>query len=141
VTGAQGSTQAGVVGAIGRAGEAGPQGPVGATGARGPVGAVKRWMLFRDFQFGYNSSVLRSSEMDKVLVIARYVKQNPSIRIAIDSSPYTSYNKDLSDRRSRAIRDALMKYGVQSADIQMGSYGNQKILRDDRTAVLFGSVN
>jgi outer membrane protein OmpA-like peptidoglycan-associated protein len=79
--------------------------------------------------------------MDKVLAIARYVRENPSIRIAIDSSAYTSYNKDLSDRRSRAIRDALMKYGVESADIQMGSYGNKKLLRDDRTAVLFGSVN
>jgi outer membrane protein OmpA-like peptidoglycan-associated protein len=79
--------------------------------------------------------------MDKVLEIARYVKQNPSIRIAIDSSMYTSYNKDLSDRRSRSIREALMRYGVQSADITMGTYGNKKLLRDDRTAVLFGSVN
>jgi outer membrane protein OmpA-like peptidoglycan-associated protein len=69
------------------------------------------------------------------------MKDNPSQRVAIDGSMYTSGNQDLSDRRSRSIRDALIKAGVPADRIQIGAYGNKKLLRDDRTSVLLGSVN
>jgi len=140
-TGAPGGTQSGVAGAIGRAGEAGPEGPVGATGSRGPVGEAKSWTVYQDFQFGYNSSTLRRSENDKISAIARYLRENPSLKVAIDSSKYTLGNRDLADKRSRSIRDALINAGVPSENIRMGTYGNKQLMQDDRTSVLVGYMN
>jgi outer membrane protein OmpA-like peptidoglycan-associated protein len=130
-----------VAGAVGPAGEAGPQGPVGATGAQGTVGVVKRWTLYRDFQFEKNQSTLSGSENEKVLGVARYIKENPSLRIAIDCSKDTPRNQDLSDRRCRAIRDTLIKAGVSSDSIQIGEYGDKKLMRDSRVALLLSSTN
>jgi outer membrane protein OmpA-like peptidoglycan-associated protein len=140
-TGAQGNTQEGFTGAIGRAGEAGPQGPVGATGAVGPVGELKRWVVYRDFQFANNRSDLSSSDKKTVSEIALYLKDNPSLRIAIDCSMESPRNQTLSDQRSSAIRSALIKAGVPSANIQIGEYGDKKSMRDNRTAVLVSSIN
>ena len=130
-----------MAGVVGPAGEVGPQGPVGATGAQGPTGVVKRWTLYRDFQFANNRSDLSSSENDKVLGVARYIKENPSLRIAIDYSRDTSRNQDLAGRRCSAIRGALVKAGVPSDSIQIGAYGDQKLMRDSRIALLVSSAN
>jgi outer membrane protein OmpA-like peptidoglycan-associated protein len=140
-TGAQGGTQAGVAGAVGLAGEAGPQGPVGAMGAQGTVGVVKRWTLYRDFQFANNESVLSRSDNDKVLGIASYIKENPSLKIAIDCSKDTPRNQDLSDKRCSAIRVALIKAGVPLDSIQIGEYGDKKLMHDSRVALLVSSAN
>jgi outer membrane protein OmpA-like peptidoglycan-associated protein len=140
-TGAQGSTTDGNAGGVGRVGEAGPQGPVGATGAQGPVGVVKRWTLYRDFQFANNRTDLSSSENDKVLGIARYIQENPSLKIAIDSSKDTARNQDLSDRRCRTIRDALIKAGVASDSIQIGEYGDKALMPNSRIALLVSTTN
>jgi outer membrane protein OmpA-like peptidoglycan-associated protein len=138
-TGAPGGTQSGVAGAIGPAGEAGPQGPVGATGAQGPLGEVKSWTVYQDFTFDNNSATLHRVQNDKVLAIARHLRENPSQTVAIDSSQYKSGNKDLADRRSRSIREALINAGVPSESIRMGTYGNKNVMRSDRTSVLFGN--
>jgi outer membrane protein OmpA-like peptidoglycan-associated protein len=140
-TGAQGSTQDGITGAVGRAGEAGPQGTAGATGAQGPTGIVTRWTLYRDFRFNGNGSDLPSSENDKVLAVAQYLKENPSLKIAIDCSMDTPRNQDLSDKRCSSIRDALTNAGVPSASIQIGAYGDKKLLPIGGIALLVRSDN
>jgi outer membrane protein OmpA-like peptidoglycan-associated protein len=102
---------------------------------------VNRWTLYRDFRFDNNRSDLSSSENDKVLAVARYIRENPSLRIAIDSSMDTSRNQDLSAKRSRSIRDALIKAGVPADNIQIGPYGDKKLMNDSRTAVLVRTAN
>jgi len=143
--GAQGSTTAGVVGAVGSAGKAGPKGLAGAAGAPGPAGVVSLWTLYRDFRFDYNQSDLQSSETNKVSEIARYLQANPSLKVAIDGSmdPRGSdpRNQDLSDRRVSAIRDALVKAGVPATKIQMGAFGDTRLARDRRVAVLVCTAN
>jgi outer membrane protein OmpA-like peptidoglycan-associated protein len=102
---------------------------------------VKRWTLYRDFQFDNNQSYLSWSENDKVLGVARYIKQNPSLRIAIDCSKDTPGNQGLSDRRCSAIRHALIQAGVPSDSIQIGEYGDKKLMHDSRIAVLVSTAN
>ena len=102
---------------------------------------VKRWTLYRDFQFANNRSDLSSSENNKVLGVARYIKENPSLRIAIDCSKDTPRNQDLSDKRCRAIRDALIEAGVPSGSIQIGEYGDKKLMPSSRVALLVSSIN
>ena len=76
-----------------------------------------------------------------MLEIARYIKENPSVKIAVDGSLDGSRNQGLSDRRSRSIRDALIKAGVPAENIRVGTYGDKKLMHDSRTAVLVRSEN
>jgi outer membrane protein OmpA-like peptidoglycan-associated protein len=102
---------------------------------------VKRWTLYRDFRFDNDRSELRSSENSKVLEVARYIKENPSLSVAIDSSMDAPRNQELSNRRSRAIRDALIKAGVPSDSIQIGAYGDKKLMPDSRISLLVSTAN
>ena len=102
---------------------------------------VTRWTLYRDFQFANNRSELSSSDNDKVLGVARYIKENPSLRIAIDCSKDAPGNKDLSDKRCSAIRNALIEAGVPSDSIQVGEYGDKKLMHDSQIALLVSSAN
>jgi outer membrane protein OmpA-like peptidoglycan-associated protein len=102
---------------------------------------VKRWTLYRDFRFESNRSDLSSSENDKVSAVARYIKENPSLRIAIDSSMDGSRNQELADSRSRSIRDALIKAGVPAESIQIGAYGDKKLMPNSRIALLVSTGN
>jgi outer membrane protein OmpA-like peptidoglycan-associated protein len=76
-----------------------------------------------------------------VLGVARYIKDNPSLRIAIDNSMDSSRNQDLSNKRSRSIRDALINAGVPSDNIQIGAYGDKKAMPNSRIALLISSIN
>ena len=103
------------------------------------------WTLYRDFQFDYNQPNLRASETKKVSEIARYLKGNPSLKVAIDPSlnfrGTDPRNQDLSDQRVSAIRDALIKAGVPAAKIQTGAFGDPKLARDGRIALLVRTDN
>lgn len=102
---------------------------------------VARWTLYRDFRFEYNRSDLPSSENDKVLGVALYIRENPSLRIAIDCSLDTPRNPDLAEKRCNSIRAALMQAGVSSGNIQLGEYGDKKLMPAGRIAVLVRTQN
>ena len=102
---------------------------------------VKRWTLYHDFQFDNNRSDLALFENDNVLGLAHYIKENPSVRIALDCSKDAPRNKDMSDKRCRAIRDALIEAGVPSDSIQAGEYGDKKLMHVGRIAALVSTTN
>jgi outer membrane protein OmpA-like peptidoglycan-associated protein len=83
--------------------------------------------------------------MKKVSEIARYMKNNPSLAVGLDGSMdprgTDPRNQDLSDRRVRAIRDALVEAGVPSYRIQIGPYGETHLAQDRRVAVLISTAN
>jgi outer membrane protein OmpA-like peptidoglycan-associated protein len=78
--------------------------------------------------------------MTKVSDIAQYSKENPSLKIGIDGAMNTGgsnpRNEDLSDQRVNSIRTALIKAGVPRARIQTGVFGDARLARDRRVAVL-----
>jgi len=130
---------AGADGSTGPAGDAGPQGPAGETGARGPAGVVSRWTSYRAFWFDSNTSELRSSDIDQVSEIADYMQENPSLKIGIDGSiPRGSDTSklDLAGLRIIAVRNALIKAGVSASRIEMGTFGDPKLVRERRIEVL-----
>jgi outer membrane protein OmpA-like peptidoglycan-associated protein len=147
----------GMAGAAGTIGPMGPAGPAGAQGPAGPVGpqaaAAKQWSSFRDFLFDFDKSAIRSNETSHVSDIAAYMKQNASARVGIDghADPRGTdpYNQSLSERRVNAIRDALVKAGVQDGRIHTGAFGETQPKcnestetcwqRDRRVEVLIGT--
>jgi outer membrane protein OmpA-like peptidoglycan-associated protein len=101
--------------------------------------------LYRDFQFDYNQSDLQASETKKVSEIAQYLKNNPSLKVAIDGTMdprgNDPRNQDLSDQRVDSIRDALINAGVPTSKIQLGAFGDTRLTRDRRVAVLVRTAN
>ena len=109
------------------------------TGAQGPAGAVYRWTSYRAFWFDSDTTNLRSSDMSQVAEIAEYMKQNPSLKIGIDGSSPSGANRrarDLADRRSTAVRNALIDAGVPGSRIEMGAFGDRHLVREGRVEVL-----
>ena len=102
---------------------------------------MTRWTLYRDFRFENNQPDLPSAENDKVLSVAHYLQENPSLKIAIDCSMDTPRNQALSDRRCNSIRGALIRAGVPASSIQIGSYGDKTLLPARRIAVLVRTDN
>ena len=132
----------GVAGPAGRAGVAGEQGQTGPMGAQGPVGAVGHWNSYREFTFESNHSDIQASDRSTVSEIATYMKQNPSLQIGIDGNTdprSTTDNRELSERRVTAVRDALIQEGVPAHRIQTGAFGDQNNRRDRRVEVLISS--
>jgi outer membrane protein OmpA-like peptidoglycan-associated protein len=141
-TGAQGQTTAGVAGAAGPAGAAGAQGPAGPTGATGPAGIVAGWQNYKELWFDANKADLQPSEQAKLSEIAAYLKQNPSLQIAIDATPAARDQQkqafqDLSNSRVQVIRESLIKAGVPSEKIKDGAFGDPNLRGERRVQVLF----
>lgn len=104
------------------------------------MGVATGWTLYRELRFDFNRSNLQSSETRKVSEIANHLNRNPALNVAIDGSmdPRGSdpRDQDLSDRRVNVVRDALIKAGVPASRIQRGAFGDTKLVRDRRVAVL-----
>ena len=107
----------------------GPGGPAGSQGAAGATPAAA-WQTFRDILFDYDRSVIRATETSKISEIDAYLRQNPNVNLRIDghADPRGSdkYNLALSERRVKAVRDALVKAGVSTGRISTGAYGESR---------------
>jgi outer membrane protein OmpA-like peptidoglycan-associated protein len=118
---------------------------MGATGAQGRVGVVGAWTSYREFWFDYDSAEMNGANMSTVAEIATYLNRNPSLDIGIDGSMdprgTDPPDQDLSNRRVRAIHDALVNAGVPGQKIKTGAFGDTQLRRDRRVEVLFASAN
>jgi outer membrane protein OmpA-like peptidoglycan-associated protein len=50
-------------------------------------------------------------------------------------------DQKLSDRRVSAVRDALIQAGVPASKIEMGAFGDTRLVRDRRLEVLIKTAN
>jgi peptidoglycan-associated lipoprotein len=117
-----------VAGGSGPSGPAGPAGPAGAAGERGAAGA-ERWTSFRDVLFDYDKSDIRAGERSKIQEIETYMRQNPNAELALegfaDPRGTDQYNLRLSDRRVKAVQQALVGAGVNANRIRIGAQGEK----------------
>ena len=111
---------------MGPQGVQGPGGPAGSQGAAGATPAPA-WQSFRDILFDYDRSVIRATETSKITEIETYLRQNPNVNLRLDghADPRGSnkYNLALSERRVKAVRDALAKAGVSASRMSTGAHG------------------
>jgi outer membrane protein OmpA-like peptidoglycan-associated protein len=106
---------------------------------------VNRWTQYRDFAFDANKSDLRTSETGKAAEIAAYLKQNPSLQVGLEGSMDVRGTdqrdaglRDLSDRRVKLVRDALIQAGVPALKIKTGAFGDAR-RHDQQVAVLIST--
>ncbi len=86
-------------------------------------GNVNRAM-YQPVYFAFDSYQVDGSEMGKVQQVANAVGGKQIIVAGFtDERGTAEYNRGLGERRALAVRDALIQYGVNAANIQTVSFG------------------
>lgn len=84
--------------------------------------------------FDFDSSLIKASERPKINAVGDELKARPETRLMIDGHcderGTEEYNRALGERRALAIRETLIKYGINPARMSTRSWG------EDRPAVI-----
>lgn len=80
--------------------------------------------------FDYDSAQIRESERPKIDAAADYLKKNAGVGVIIegncDERGSAEYNLALGERRALAVRAYLIGLGIDGANIQTKSYGEEQ---------------
>ena len=116
---------AGPAGPAGSPGLAGLSGQPGLSGGQGSQGAAARWESFKDILFDFDRSNVRTDERDTIKQIVQFMKEHPTFEVGLegyaDPRGTDAYNQALSERRVKAIRDALVASGAVKDGIRIGA--------------------
>ncbi len=92
---------------------------------------VVKKQILASVRFDINSSKISKMEMVNVYNVAEYLKANPEVAIVINGyadkdTGSKKYNRELSEKRAKAVCDALVKYGVDKKQLSVMSHGSKK---------------
>ena len=116
-------------------GETGPGG-LGDAHVSNPAGSHEGWL--EDAQalktetvyFDYDSSVLKAAEKPKVAAVADYLKANSGKAVKVegncDERGTEEYNRSLGERRALAVREEIIRLGVDPTRVDTISYGKDR---------------
>src|ERR1039458_6722732 len=80
--------------------------------------------------FDFDSSVLKAAEKPKVSAVADYLKANSAAAVKVegncDERGTEEYNRSLGERRALAVREELIRLGVDPTRADTISYGKDK---------------
>jgi len=80
--------------------------------------------------FDFDSSVLKASEKPKVSAVADYLKANAANAVRVegncDERGTEEYNRSLGERRALAVREELVRLGIDPTRVDTISYGKDK---------------
>ena len=80
--------------------------------------------------FDFDSSVLKTSEKSKVSAVADYLKANSAAAVKVegncDERGTEEYNRSLGERRALAVREELIRLGVDPTRVDTISFGKDK---------------
>ena len=80
--------------------------------------------------FDFDSSVLKTAEKPKVSAVADYLKANSAAAVKVegncDERGTEEYNRSLGERRALAVREELIRLGVDPTRVDTISYGKDK---------------
>lgn len=89
-------------------------------------------------QFAYNKAEILAASDDLLNDVATVMKQHPEVqKIRIEghasSEGNDKYNKDLSDRRAKAVMGFLVKVGVDPNRMEAVGYGEERPIADNES--------
>jgi peptidoglycan-associated lipoprotein len=77
--------------------------------------------------FAFDSAVVRTDQKPKVAAVAAYLKSNPAKAVEIeghcDERGTAEYNRALGERRALALREELIRLGIEPVRVDTISYG------------------
>ena len=90
--------------------------------------------------FDHDKDVIRPTELNAIYKAFASLNKNPSYQLSIlgyasPTSSSSDYNQKLSERRTKALKDKLVKMGLDESRIETGSFGkdlgrNNEIVHD-----------
>jgi outer membrane protein OmpA-like peptidoglycan-associated protein len=103
------------------------------TGVSQDITDRSKWVRSSD-QFGadtvhfdYDSSVVKASEKTHVTALADYLRSNPSTAIEVqghcDERGTEEYNRSLGERRAIALREEIVRMGIEANRVDTISFG------------------
>jgi Outer membrane protein and related peptidoglycan-associated (lipo)proteins len=91
--------------------------------------------------FAFDSSAVRSSDKAHVAAVAEYLKANAIAAVRVeghcDERGTEEYNRALGERRALAIRDELIRLGVDASRVETISFGEDRPVNPDQTEEAF----
>ncbi len=82
--------------------------------------------------FEYNSFSLSPDMIEQLGVAAQYLMNNRNMRVLLeghcDERGSAEYNMGLGENRARAVKDFMVNYGVQSLQVEITSWGKEKLV-------------
>ena len=85
---------------------------------------------FEAVRFDYDSPQVNPSEQGKIDAVVAYLQQNATYGVIVeghcDERGSNEYNLALGERRSLAVRAAMISAGIDSARVQTRSYGEER---------------
>ena len=80
--------------------------------------------------FAFDSAAVLSKEESKLVIVAEKLKSDASAKMLIeghcDERGTEEYNRSLGERRALALREALIRSGIEAERVQTISYGKDK---------------
>ena len=88
--------------------------------------------------FANNQATITNSFLGDIKQVAAVMQKYPDIVVTIeghtDSQASEQYNRQLSQRRADAVRQELIKYGIDATRLLAVGYGESKPIADNSTA-------
>lgn len=85
--------------------------------------------ILKDIHFDFDSYAVNSSELPKIEGVGSFMKQDRSVRLIIeghcDERGTVEYNLALGQKRAEAVKDYLLKLGIETGRIRTISYGKE----------------
>ena len=86
-------------------------------------------VTFGDVLFDFDRADLKSNSRDSITTLANYLIKNPDRKVIVegytDSKGSAAYNQGLSERRANAVKNALVRAGVEPSRIVAQGYGKE----------------
>ncbi|NMY37681.1 MULTISPECIES: OmpA family protein [unclassified Pseudomonas] len=95
-------------------------------------------VTFGDVLFDFDQASLKANSRDSVTTLANYLIKNPDRKVIVegytDSKGSASYNQGLSERRANAVKNALVRAGVEPSRIVAQGYGKEYPVADNASS-------
>lgn len=93
--------------------------------------------ILRDINFDFDSYAINSTELPKIEGVGSWMKQERGVRITVeghcDERGTVEYNLALGQKRAEAVKDYLLKMGIEAGRIRTISYGKEVPVDPGRT--------
>ncbi|MBP1747600.1 MAG: peptidoglycan-associated lipoprotein [Deltaproteobacteria bacterium] len=85
--------------------------------------------ILKDVYFDFDSYAISGSELPKIEGVSSFMKQDRGIKMVVeghcDERGTVDYNLALGQKRAEAVKDYLVKMGVESSRVRTISYGKE----------------
>ena len=93
--------------------------------------------ILQEIRFDFNKAVIKPESMPIVEAVADIMKAHQNIKIEVqghtDNKGAAKLNKTLSDKRAKAVRDALINNGIDPSRLTAKGYGMERPIADNKT--------